>query len=255
MEKNVIKFHSVHPANNNSDMYRPEPVKNHKPQWFLDKDKYSKDSNGKYRTDLFRNRETRALEIHKIPSWKSCPAMLDVFSSGYYLFTPTDITFKENLQIEYDDQWGNGGGGWKFCSPRGVEDGMPHPEGYSSNTFAWVPNWKMEVDKDYTVLLTHPININDLPFKTISGFIDASNILMGTGNISFYIKENWTGTIPAGTPYAQVIPFKNDSWSSEIVNYTNEQIQENAQNTFDKYLIGPGLTRYKQTDWLKKHYE
>ena len=255
MENNIIKFHSAHPANNDNDMYRPEPVKNNKPQWFLDKDKYSKDANGKYYTDLFRNRETGNLEVQKIPSWKSCPAMLDIFSSGYYLFTPTDITFKENLEIEYDDKWKSGGVGWKFCNPRGIETEMPYPEGYSASTFAWVPNWYMEVDKDYTVLLTHPININDLPFKTMSGFIDASNTLMGSGNISFYIKENWTGIIPAGTPYAQVIPFKNEPWSSEIVNYTNEQIQENAKNKFEKYLIGPGITRYKQDDWLKKHYE
>jgi hypothetical protein len=255
MSENIIKFHSCHPSNNINNLYRPEPVQKHIPKWFLDKDKHAQNPDGTYKIDFFRNRETDAYEVHRIPSWKSCPAILDIFSSGYYLFTPCDITFKENLEIEYDDDWKSIGGSWAFCFPRGDEADMPTPYGYSTQTFAWHPNWFMEVPKGYTVLFTHPMNIHELPFRTMSGFIDASNILTGSGNASFYIQENWTGTIPAGTPYAQVIPIKNDAWVSEIVDHTNEEILDHRNTKSENYLIGPGITKYKQLDWLKKHYK
>jgi hypothetical protein len=250
---NVIKFHSYHPSNNTTKDYRPEPVKDNIPQWFLDKDKFQKNEDGTYK--LYRYQD----KVHRMPTWKSCPAMLDVFMSGYYLFTPCDITFKESdtgvATLEYDEKWKDIGPARSFCDVRGVEQGLPHPEGYSPHTFVWRPTWWFEVPKGYTVLFTHPINIQDLPFKTISGFSDAATKYLVSGNFPFYIKDGWYGTIPAGTPYAQVIPIKNESWSSEIIDYTVDEMTQIRKEKYDNYVVGNSITRYKENDWLNKHYE
>lgn len=252
---NIIKFHSYHPSNNIYKDHRPSPVKDHIPKWFLDKEKFKKNSDG---SDLLLQYQGR---VHKMPSWKSCPAILDVFMSGYYLFTPCDLTFKENPTnedlpiLEYDEQWKDLGSSRAFCATRGVEDGLPYPDGYSPETFVWRPNWYFEVPKGYTVLFSHPINIPNLPFQTMTGFSDAATKYLVSGNFPFYIKKGWYGTIPAGTPYAQVIPIKNEPWSSEIIDYDITEIIKNRDEKYKNYVVGNSLTKYKELDWLKKQYE
>jgi hypothetical protein len=261
MADNIIKFHSCNKLNNQSQNYRPSPVKNNMPNWFLEKDKHVKNEDGTYA--LISGRLWNGDEIQRrISSWKSCPAFLDVFISGYYLFTPCDITIKINkenfenepITLELGGEWNQQNSHLKFCKLRGGEEGLPKPDRYYEKTFAWYPNWSAQVTKGYTILLTHPINIPNLPFKTMSGFIDSYSILNGTGNMPVYFEEGWEGTIPAGTPYAQLIPIKNESWESEVVEYTDEEIKENFQQYLKEYLTESGVTSYKANDWSKKRY-
>lgn len=261
-EINKIKFHSFHSANKNNMQYKPAPVKNHIPKWFLEKDKFRKNADGSYQIVSFvKNGETIN---HKYPTWKSCPALLDVFTSGYYLLTPCDIEVVDNkknsdsdapLLLNFSDEWKNPEFGPPICQPRGIEDGLPYPEEYHNYTYTWILNWFTQVPEGYTVFFTHPINIENLPFKTISGFIDSANILLGTGRFPFYVKKNWKGIIPAGTPFAQVIPMKNESWESEIVEHTVEEMFSMRKQMQEEYRVGNALTPYKDLDWLKKHYE
>lgn len=263
MTDNIIKFHSCHRLNNESMDYRPSPVKNNIPKWFLEKDKHVKNKDGMYPVIFTKSQDGKTVPT-RMPSWKSCPALLDVFVSGYYLFTPCDITIKINkenfenkpINIELAGDWGNRDGtkGFEFCKLRGNEEGLPKPDGYYEIPYTWVLNWSAQVPQGYTIFLSHPINIPSLPFKTMSGFIDSYHILSGSGNIPVYFKEGWEGTIPAGTPYAQLIPMKNESWESEIIEYTYEQMQENFKQYSEGYYAGGGLTYYKARDWAKKKY-
>ena len=261
MTDNVIKFNSCNKLNNESQDYRPAPVKNHIPNWFLEKDKYIKNKDGTYPLISFKGEDGKTL-TKKMSSWKSCPAMVDVFISGYYLFTPCDITIKTNkedfeskpITVELGGNWGQQHNGNPFCKLRGDEEGLPKPEGYYQIPYAWFVNWSAQVPEGYTIFLTHPINIPNMPFKTMSGFIDSHGILTGAGNMPVYFKEGWEGTIPAGTPYAQLIPMKNESWVSEVVEYTKEEMMENFREYAEGYMLESGITSYKAKDWSKKRY-
>lgn len=263
MTDNVIKFHSTHRLNNQSQDHRPSPVKSNIPKWFLEKDKHAKNKDGTYQLIFTKGKDGKMVPT-RMPSWKSCPALLDVFVSGYYLFTPCDITIKINqedfekkpINIDLEGNWGirDGKNGFEFCKLRGSEEDLPKPDGYYEIPYTWVLNWSAQVPRGYTIFLSHPINIPNLPFQTMSGFIDSYDIMTGGGNIPVYFKEGWEGTIPAGTPYAQLIPMKNESWKSEIIEYSLEQMQENFKKYAEEYWIGGGLTYYKERDWDKKKY-
>lgn len=91
-----------------------------------------------------------------------------------------------------------------------------HPQGYYQEHFAWYPDWAVELPEGYSALYTHPLNRFDLPFFMTIGIIDNDKVNL-PGTMPFFIAKGFEGTIPAGTPYAQIIPFKREDWKSEII--------------------------------------
>jgi hypothetical protein len=71
--------------------------------------------------------------------------------------------------------------------------------------------WGIQPPKGYGALLTHPINRYDLPFSTTSGYVDFDEYPL-PGNVSFHVKDNFEGVIPAGTPLMSIIPIKREAW-------------------------------------------
>jgi hypothetical protein len=70
-----------------------------------------------------------------------------------------------------------------------------------------------------------------------------------SGNIPFFIKEDFVGVIPAGTPFAQIIPIKRATWRS-IRNDEGLIYLEGMQGEF---VRSPGKS-YKKYLWQRKEY-
>ena len=73
---------------------------------------------------------------------------------------------------------------------------------------------------------------------------------MQPGNLPFYIRKGFAGVIEAGTPIAQIIPIKQDSWKA-ISNTDVIEKAEKNQRMSNKYIYG----WYKKNIWKKKRYE
>lgn len=65
----------------------------------------------------------------------------------------------------------------------------------------------------------------------------------------FFIKDGWAGIIEAGTPLAQLIPVKRDSWVSKKVCLEEDEVTKRNQN-YRKNII----RSYKKLFWNKKTY-
>jgi hypothetical protein len=148
----------------------------------------------------------------QVSGLRSCAPFLEAMTSGYCLVTPVDIEFKldkdGNLRAEWDAS--------ALTDPIAVRDNasgrtIPRPEGYSDVHYAWASQWGWKVPRGYSVLVTHPLNHFELPFITTSGIIDSDSLFVN-GNIPFFLKKDFVGTIPAGTPIAQLIPIKRNKW-------------------------------------------
>lgn len=267
---NIIKFHSRHPSNINNK-YEPVSVKEYMPDWYTKKEKYKKNKHTGLYELAFKNVGS-SYSMGRVHTWKSCPAILDTFMSGYYLLTPCDVEIIKNdggntsspYSVNLPEEWSkalssydtktSGASHGGFCNVRGYEEGFPTPYGYEELHFRWFPNWSFQVPEGYTTLCTHPLNLNNLPFRTIGGFIDCSSEFVGPGNIPFFIEKNWHGLIPAGTPYMQVIPIKNESWSSETIHYSKEEMIDHF-NKKEKLNQLIHINKYKQDYWLRKEYQ
>jgi hypothetical protein len=70
-------------------------------------------------------------------------------------------------------------------------------------------------------------------------------------NFPFFVREDFDGIIPEGTPIAQVIPFKRTDWKSEV----DEENQANPPAWFLNNVFNPPFNFYKRTFWKRKKYQ
>jgi len=186
---------------------------------------------------------------------KTCSPFRDAMISGYLLTLPFEIEVACDINDDPDILWNpelnkdvvRKRGDITLSENQGF--GMPVPAGYHQVMFSWSPYWAMETPKNYSILITHPLNRYDLPFLTTSGIIDSDN-WTEAGQIPFFIKKGFSGVIEKGTPIAQVIPFKRDEWEKEIHPLNPDKNQKNVAWR-DSYIHG-AYVRFKRQ---KKSYK
>lgn len=239
----TIKFVSNRSWLNKESVSKPEPIIKTIPDWYRKADRFAKKPDGEF-WDLPNGGG-------KIPTWKACPAIFDIMGTGYTLKTPCDIEFvtgdfgKISAKVSekrYED----------FVSQRDPMPQFHNPEGYYESHFAWYPDWAIETPEGYSVLYSQPFNRFELPFLTTSGIIDNDKVNL-PGTMPFFIKKGFSGIVPAGTPYAQMLPFKREDWNSSIVIEPSSNLPKKNMKNSAKYRK-PNGGIYKNEVWSKRTY-
>jgi len=239
----IIDFISNRPWLTKNSKSKPVSTSKVIPAWYKKADRFAKNENGEY---------FLCHQNGKIPTWKACPAILDILTTGYSLVTPCDIEFfldnagQIDVKIEdpiYKD----------FATRRTPMPQFRHPEGYYNYHFAWMPDWAVKVPDGYSVLYVSPFNRYDLPIMTVSGIIDNDKVNL-PGSFPFFVQHGWTGILPAGTPYAQLLPFLREDWKSEITIPTASQMMNDNIENSKKYRVPDGGV-YQKEVWTKRIYE
>lgn len=214
----------------------PKPSTNYVPDWYKKSERWT-DSDGPVISGYSVNQ-----------GLKHCVPFLEVMTSGYMLELWTDIQVTKTSEGYTNLNW--------LSEPdpllvRNQSSGalIPRPAGHSETHYAWVGQFGIKVPKGYSVLLTHPMNRYDLPFTTLSAIVD-SDSYYSAGMIPFFLKDNFEGIIKAGTPIAQLFPYKRDSWSSSEGSPAEEQ--QALQQAYDSRRSLAGL--YRKFHWTRKEY-
>jgi hypothetical protein len=211
-----------------------KPAKHFIPDWYKDIKGYNKNN-----LKIEENGYTPMLNL------KSCTPFFDSFNTGYI------VELAQDLYVEVKE--GKPKISWMAkpdpISVREVRENIiPIPHGYSDSHFVWQYPHILNAAKGYSAILTHPFNRHDLPFVTLTGIIDI-DVLVGDGNIPFFIQEGFEGLIPRGTPILQIIPFKRESWK---INKDESLIEKNHKENLDKRRSMIGW--YKSNRWQKKEF-
>lgn len=240
---NKIKFIANRPWLKKKSNSTPEPTSKNLPEWYRKADRFA--------MNPMTNEPWEHPQQGKIPTWKACPSIFDAMISGYVYKTPCDLEFylddNDEIAVKVLNPQNQ-----DFCGPRDPLPQFVHPMGYHEKHFAWWADWAVAVPEGYSVLYTHPLNRYDLPFQTTNGIIDNDKVNL-PGTMPFFIKEGWTGILPAGTPYAQLIPFKREDWESEIVVPDYNTMAKNNQENSMKYRVRDGGV-YKNSVWTRRIY-
>ena len=185
---------------------------------------------------------------------KSCAPFMDTFLTGYYMPLPVDLLVEQTINgpritwnffdLEYKET--------DFVIERdtGMVPTLPIPKGFHNNHFSWSTKQVLKVENGYSLLITHPLNRDDLPFRTLSGVVDTDNYHLPVQFPFHYISDSeGTSIIKKGTPLCQIIPFKRDNWEMETLEYDQEK---NDKRRFEhsRQII----RSYKNQYWERKKF-
>ena len=146
---------------------------------------------------------------------KRCPPFLDAMQAGFLMLLPCDITVRDGT-FEWDWQDLPSFPRHTPRSPLGfhVAAQVVDTPLYADDTiFIKFQNlWTIETEPGYSLLVTHPVNRLDLPFRSLTGLVDCD-----TYKDSYvHFPAAWTdpafsGLLAKGTPVAQCLPLRRDT--------------------------------------------
>jgi hypothetical protein len=202
--------------------------------------------------DIIANRPFAEQSLNQA-TVKKCLPFFDALTNGYMILTTQDLLFTQNIDSEFlNVQWAI------EDTPSVVVDIRQHtsyltpPLGHSSAHAVWRIPFTFKTPKGWSILITHPLNRTDLPFTTTSGIVDSDKFPMYPGDIPFFIKSNFNGILPAGTPIAQMIFIKRESW------YKKYSVKLNEEGKFTRFLNLKNNTsygHYRKNIWQRKEAE
>ena len=178
---------------------------------------------------------------------KKCITFLDAMTIGYTVYTAAEILVvkdENGIQVHY------------MHKERKLIDGHPAeqykgmnipPEYISEFAFKWQSYWTIKAPKGYSIFFTHPINRMDLPFFTLSGFVDSDSYNAAV-NFPFFLRRDFEGIIPIGTPIAQFFPVKREKWVSEVKEF------DEKKSLKDLHMPNTFIDFYKKNFWVRKDY-
>lgn len=227
------------PEHKTNELPTPKPARKNIPDWYKKAESWA----GEGRPAI-RNLGSNA-------SVKHCMPFLDAITSGYLLELHTDV------QVTRVPDSSTPLMTWMITPdplvlrPPITGYTIPRPSGHDFDHWAWSGKFGIAVPAGYSVLVTHPFNRFDLPFTTMSGIMESDGH-WAPGNIPFFLKEGFEGIIPAGTPIAQLLPFKREDWISEV-DESESSYRTMTRMMYRARSVVAGY--YKKNVWKKKMYD
>jgi hypothetical protein len=178
--------------------YYPKPAKLEIPTWYKEMSSYETD-------------KKVPVDGHTTATIKRCMPVFDALTAGYILYSGVDIYISPDSKKEGTPMYQ-----WPFFEPIQFHPIIQAPNyplntGHKSSYPKWVNPWSIKTPKGYSTLFVPPFHRKSV-FTILPGIVDTDTYHFPV-NFPFVLNDiTFEGLIPAGTPIAQVIPFKRDNW-------------------------------------------
>lgn len=216
-----------------AELEQPKPASKSVPDWYKNTQSYT---NGERKP--IGNGNTSA-------TIKRCMPVFDAITAGYVIESPADVY----VSIKDGGQWFE----WSdhnLITFHPIEQAPEHPDKKPFAYPKWNNPWSITTPKGYSTLFVQPFHRESV-FTILPGIVDTDQYTAPV-NFPFVINDPaFEGLIPKGTPIAQVIPFKRDSWTMEL----GDKKDLEAQAKVSKKLQSKFFDRYKSMFWTKKEYK
>ena len=213
-----IKFHSIDVT---IDFLHPQPASKFVPEWF---------------------RKLPGV-VKGVETIKKCVPFLDTMTSGYMIVLASDVYYDGNnfQQVSKAEQ--------VTTHFRDQLETFDVPKEYNEQPYKWINFFVTKTPKGYSTLFTHPLNRIELPFYSLTGIVETDKFPIPV-NFPFFMKKDFVGVIPAGTPIIQAIPMKRDNWESEV-----EDKKPYKKPWYIDIMHNPPFGFYKKNFWQRKSYK
>lgn len=173
--------------------------------------------------DWFRklpHKAAHSISGEDIETVKKCPPFIDAMTCGFLIPLAADLEVRDG---EFT---------WNFELPEGFVGEYSHSpiDFHDPSQIAGTPFhdddrfiikfnnfWTIEAPEGYSLLFTHPVNRTDLPFTTITGLVDSDTFYQSPVNFpARWHDVNFNGLLPKGTPIAQCLPVRRETWAGSF---------------------------------------
>ncbi len=189
-----------------------------------------------------------ALHTEPVRTVKHCPPFVDAMTQGFVLPLPCDVLVADGRLS------------WDWPIPRlgaSLHPRAPiafHAPAQLSGTPFHAPDavavkfnlfWTVELEEGWSLFATHPVNRADLPFRLLSGLVDADRFHdVGILFPAVWTDPSFAGVLPRGTPVAQCIPVRRERVELEFATLDPGRT-DRYQRTAETLLGGSG--HYRKT--------
>lgn len=225
-----IKFTNT---GNAPEQYAPKPATESVPDWYKNLESYmtgKKQPTGQGVTSA---------------TIKRCMPVFDAITGGYIIYTPADVFVSQKDGAPWYE--------WAALEPiqfHPIEQAPSHPNANGFSYPKWINPWAIKTPKGYSVLFVQPMH-RESTFSILSGVVDTDKYTAPV-NFPFVLNDpQFEGLIPAGTPIAQIIPFKRDNWKLSFGN--EKDLVDQSKVTL--FLRTSFFDSYKNKFRTKKEYK
>jgi hypothetical protein len=219
-------------------LHPPEPASKSIPDWYKDMESY------------IGGKKKPTGDAGTSATIKRCMPVFDSITSGYIIKSPSDVYVTQKEEAGITDPW------WEWASNdlitfHTIQQAPTHPANTGHKALPkWTNPWSIKTPKGYSCLFIQPMH-RESPFTIMPGIVD-TDTYQAPVNFPFVLNDiKFEGIIPAGTPIAQVIPFKRDSFSMRIGNQNDYKEQDIVlKKTRSRFFDS-----YKNQFWNKKEYK
>jgi hypothetical protein len=216
------------------DFFPPKPAVKEIPDWYRNTPEYVGDQGKK----ILGDGDTP----HTI---KKCIPVLDSITAGYILYTQVDIQVTQVDGLPYF-HWAS----QDAIMFHPIEQAPLHPNKKDAPYPKWMNPYAIATPPGYSLLFTQPFHRESV-FTILPGVVDTDKYKAPV-NFPFILNDvKWEGIIDAGTPMAQVIPIKRDSWKHKIGS-DKERMEQAMIRSKLKTLF---FNSYKKQFWSRKEYK
>ncbi len=193
-----------------------------------------------------RPRADSPVHQRSIRTVKQCPPFVDAMGHGFLIPLPCDVSVHDG-QFAWD--WplpplgvpNHPRAPLSFHVPEQLE-GSPLAHG-SRSALKFNSFWTIELEAGWSLMVVHPINRDDLPFRLISGLVDADRFIdAGINFPAIWTDPSFSGVLRRGMPIAQCFAVPRDAPSLVCEPMSQQHAQRYAQIAA-QVMAGPGVYR------------
>jgi hypothetical protein len=187
-----------------------------------------------------------SLHQRSIRTVKQCPPFVDAMAHGFMILLPCDVRVQRGC-FEWD--WalpplalgGHPRSPLSFHVPEQVAGSPLAREGRSALKFNSF--WTIELEPGWALMAVHPVNRDDLPFRLVTGLVDADRFnAVGINFPAVWVDPGFEGVLPRGMPVAQCFPVPREA--PKLVCEAMSPAHVGAYEALAaRILAGPGVYR------------
>ena len=219
-------------------LYTPGPANKFIPDWYKNAKSYLDD-------------QKKPNSKQAYTTIKRCMPVFDSMTAGYMIVLDRDMYCEKTEDGPYFH--------WRTESAISNPDNIltqheffqvqKHPENNLGHQLKIENPWVIKTEPGYSCLIIPPLH-RDNVLIILPGIVDTDSYYEQI-NLPFNLKDkDFDGLIEAGTPIAQVIPFKREAYEMEIVPLDKKRSLRN-QKTIASRLFDS----YRNTYWTRKEYK